>query len=218
MLQAISGLEGFAIEASDGRMGTVVDFLFDDALWRVRWLVVDCGSWLSGRKVVIPPAAVSYTALEDEEFNVELTKEQVQGSPELLGHQPVSRQMEGRLYEYYGWDRLPGEAEAAVSRSDDERLHGVAEVMGYRVHAIDGEIGHVENFLFDDQDWSFRYLIVGHEPMVVRKAGPDLPACGEGDRWIQSAGSARRFAQAGRGKPALGSARRFRRNLRYAAS
>ena len=63
MLQVISALKGFAIEASDGRIGTVVDFLFDDASWKVRWLVVDCGSWLKGRKVLIHPSAVSYAGL-----------------------------------------------------------------------------------------------------------------------------------------------------------
>src|ERR1700722_18621345 len=110
MLQAISALKGFAIEASDGRMGTAVDFLFDDASWRVRWLVVDCGKWLKERKVLIHPSAVSYTAIADEEFNVELTKAQVEASPELLEHQPVSRKMEGKLYEYYGWDPLWDEA------------------------------------------------------------------------------------------------------------
>ena len=98
MLEAISALKGFAIEATDGRMGTVVDFLFDDASWKLRWLVVDCGSWLKGRrKVLIHPSAVAYVALEDEQFDVELTKAQVEGSPELLEHQPVSRRMESRL-------------------------------------------------------------------------------------------------------------------------
>ena len=104
MLQVISALKGFAIEASDGRIGTVVDFLFDDASWKVRWLVVDCGSWLKGRKVLIHPSAVSYAGLEDEQFEVKLTKAQVEGSPELLEHQPVSQQMQNRLYDYYGWD------------------------------------------------------------------------------------------------------------------
>ena len=55
MLQVISPLKGFAIEATDGRLGTVVDFLFDDASWKLRWLVVDCGTWLEGRKVLIHP-------------------------------------------------------------------------------------------------------------------------------------------------------------------
>jgi hypothetical protein len=110
MLEAISALKGFAIEATDGRMGTVVDFLFDDASWKLRWLVVDCGSWLKGRKVLIHPSAVSYVALEDQQFDVQLTKAQVEGSPELLEHQPVSRRMESRLYDYYGWDPLWEEA------------------------------------------------------------------------------------------------------------
>ena len=55
MLQVISPLKGFSIEASDGRIGTVVDFLFDDASWKVRWLVIDCGTWLGGRKMLIHP-------------------------------------------------------------------------------------------------------------------------------------------------------------------
>jgi uncharacterized protein YrrD len=190
MLQAISALKGFAIEASDGRMGTAADFLFDDVSWRVRWLVVDCGSWLKGRKVLISTSAISYADVEDGECEVELTKAQVEGSPELLEHQPVSQQVQSRLYGYYGWDPLwdeapnlgaaPGEMasplrappalsaqtregpldEAAVSEEADDHLHSVFEVIGYHIDAIDGEIGHVEDFMFDNEDWRLRYLIV----------------------------------------------------------
>ena len=59
MLQVISPLKGFTIKASDGGIGTIVDFLFDDTSWKVRWLVVDCGTWLTGRKVLIHPSAIS---------------------------------------------------------------------------------------------------------------------------------------------------------------
>src|ERR1700685_2035912 len=104
VLQVISALKGFAIEATDGRIGTVVDFLFDDASWKVRWLVVDCGSWLKGRKVLLHPSAVSYAGLEDEQFELKLTVAQVEGSPNWQEHQPVSQQMQNRLYDYYGWD------------------------------------------------------------------------------------------------------------------
>ena len=55
MLWTASGIEGYAIRASDGVIGTVVDFLFADDSWLVRWLVVDTGHWLSGRKVLLPP-------------------------------------------------------------------------------------------------------------------------------------------------------------------
>jgi hypothetical protein len=190
MLVAISAFKGFALEASDGRLGTVVDFLFDDVSWKLHWLVIDCGTWLKRRKVLIDPSAVSYTALEDEEFNVELTKAQVEGSPEWLEDQPVSRQMQSRLCEYYGWDPLweqapnlvptPGAtpsphmeppclgprardqapSESAASEPADERLRVVGALTGCHIHAVDGEIGHVENLLFDDEDWTLRYFVV----------------------------------------------------------
>ena len=191
MLQVISTLKGFAIEASNARIGTVVDYLFDDASWKVRWLVIDCGTWLTGRKVLIHPSAISREDLEQQKFVVALTTAQVEGSPELLEDQPVSQQMENLLYTYYGWDPLwggpnlgaiPGamasplmaspylglgpteEAEAggdgATLRGADPHLRSVVEVTGYRVHAVDGEIGHIEDLMIDDADWSVHYLIV----------------------------------------------------------
>ena len=91
MLQVISPLKGFTIKASDGGIGTVVDFLFDDTSWKVRWLVTDCGTWLIGRKVLIHPSAISRLDLEQQEFVVALTKAQVEGSPDLVEDQPVSQ-------------------------------------------------------------------------------------------------------------------------------
>ena len=191
MLQVISPLKGFAIEASDGRIGTVVDFLFDDESWKVRWLVIDCGTRLSGRRVLIHPSAILREDLEAEQFDVALTIAQVEGCPELGDDQPVSQQMEKRLYTYYGLDPLwgvaklsaipgamasplmappymglgsPDEAEArgadAPSRGADPHLRSVVEVTGYRVHAVDGEIGHIEDLMLDGADWSVRYVIV----------------------------------------------------------
>lgn len=189
MLQVISALNGFAIEASDGRLGTVVDFLFDDSNWRVRWLVVDCGTWLRGRKVLIHPSAISGTRLEDRRFEVNLTMAQVNESPDWSLDRPVSRQMESRLFGYYGWDPLwdapylggtPGamatpllappdfkfqmaedirlEREGTVE--EDAHLRGFQEIVGYHLHASDGDIGHVENMMLDASDWSLPYFVV----------------------------------------------------------
>jgi hypothetical protein len=190
MLHVISALKGFAIEATDGRIGTVVDFLFDDRSWKVRWLVVDCGSWLAGRKVLIHPSAISYAGFEYQRFEVTLTKAQVQGSPALLEHQPVSQQMQSHLYDYYGWDpdwsgsyfggtmggmapsmmappslgaqtrAEPRTAGAAAPEGSDPHLRSVVEVIGYYIQATDGEIGYVENFMLDNEDWSLQYLTV----------------------------------------------------------
>jgi hypothetical protein len=190
MMQVISPLRGFAIETKDGRIGTVADFLFDDTTWKVRWLVIDCGTWLTGRKVLIHPSAISRADLEHQRFLVTLTKAQVEKSPELAEDEPVSQQMENQLYTYYGWDPLwggpylsepPGAiawpymappyfglgldtAEAHGKRASlhgsDPHVRSVNEVTGYHLHAADGEIGHIENFMIDDADWSIHYFIV----------------------------------------------------------
>jgi hypothetical protein len=150
---------------------------------------VDCGSWLKGRKVLIHPSAVSYAVLEDEQFEVKLTKAQVDGSPSWFEHQPVSQQMQNLLYDYYGWDpawsgaylggitgamaspmmstpyfglRMTPEPRAEIvdSLERDPHLRSVVEVMGYHIHALDGDLGHVENFMFDNDDWSLRYFVI----------------------------------------------------------
>ena len=185
MLQVISAFSGYAIEASDGRIGSVSDFLFDDRTWKVRWLVVDTGTWLSERKVLIHPSAIGQADYEGQRLAVALTKAQVEDSPDIAEHQPVSRQMERELYSYYGWDPLWGGGysgaiaapvatepyfgiasmrEAAdidpVPHDADPHLQSVTETNGCHIHASDGDIGHVEDLLIDSAQWTIPYLIV----------------------------------------------------------
>ena len=189
MLRNASAINGYAIAASDGRLGTVSDFLFDDASWLVRWLVVDTGKWLSGRKVLLPPSVLGHLDPKGREFAVGLTMQQVKDSPDIDTERPVSRQIETNIYDYYGWhpywgagrfmggygyggggampvspvpdSRLLEEDIAAAQRSnDDPHLRSIEAVTGYHIHASDGEIGHVEDFLVEDADWSIQYLVV----------------------------------------------------------
>jgi hypothetical protein len=103
MLWNSSVLKGFTIAASDGHIGTVSDFLFDDANWRIRWLVVDTGTWLSGRKVLLAPSMLGQLETTGRSFSVELTMQQVKDSPATDADLPVSRQMESSINDYYGW-------------------------------------------------------------------------------------------------------------------
>ncbi|HEX4112621.1 MAG TPA: PRC-barrel domain-containing protein [Stellaceae bacterium] len=194
MLRNASAIKGYAIAASDGRLGTVSDFLFDDASWLARWVVVDTGTWLSGRNVLLPVSVLGHIDAENKEFSVRLTMQQVKDSPDVDTEQSVSRQMESQVYDYYGWSPYwgtgfymggygypggagmiggPGVASPSLGsgrreehRADSQRndgdphLRSVAAVTGYHIHATDGEIGHVEDFLIEDADWSIRYLIV----------------------------------------------------------
>jgi hypothetical protein len=182
MLRNTSAIHGYAIEALDGRIGTVSDFLFDDETWLIRWLVVDTGNWLSGRKVLLPSLVLGHIDPKKQEFSVRLTKQQVKDSPDIDTERPVSRQVETKIYDYYGWspywsadfylggfDEEEGR-DYLGSRDDDisdaERNHGalhlrsIEAVTGYHIHATDGEIGHVEDFLVQEADWSIHYLVV----------------------------------------------------------
>lgn len=188
MLRNSSEIIGYTIGASDGQLGTVTDFLFDDDTWLVRWLVIDTGSRLSGRRVLLPPSVLGHFSAVGDQFSVRLTKQQVKDSPGVDTDLPVSRQMETNTYDYYGWNpywnrglymggfvwgaggmspvpygeslRRAEEIASEDRKDDDLHLRSVESVTGYHMHASDGEIGHVADFLVEDADWSIRYLVV----------------------------------------------------------
>jgi len=188
MLRNTSSIQGYVIAASDGQLGTVSDFLFDDATWLVRWLVVDTGTWLSSRKVLLPSSVLGHIDENGRQFSVNLTMQQVKDSPDIETDRPVSRQVEATLYDYYGWSPYWGSAfymggygylggpmvaspgeEAEMRREEfvdrrrvveDPHLRSVEAVTGYHIHATDGEVGHVDDFLVEDADWSIHFLVV----------------------------------------------------------
>jgi hypothetical protein len=103
MLRSISNLEGFAVGATDGTIGRVKDCYIDDKTWAVRYLIVDTGSWLSSRKVLISPIAIDHPDWTEKVLPVSLTKEQVKNSPDIDTDKPVSRQHERQYLGYYGY-------------------------------------------------------------------------------------------------------------------
>jgi sporulation protein YlmC with PRC-barrel domain len=180
MQYSISSMIGYEIRASDGDLGKVDEFYFDDETWTVRYIVVETGNWLSGRKVLISPVAFGKPELESRTISVNLTSAKVRSSPNIDTEQPVYRQHEAKLHEYYQWPwrggyggsfgttplPLPdGEVLAELEASEsghrnDPHLRSTRQVSGYQIHAADGEIGHVEDFIVDDENWKIRFLVV----------------------------------------------------------
>ena len=103
MLRRIKDLEGFSVGATDGPIGDVKDFYFDDQAWVVRYLIVETGSWLKSRKVLVSPIAVGPPDWSDRRLPVSITKEQVKDSPDIDTEKPVSRQHEMEYGGYYGY-------------------------------------------------------------------------------------------------------------------
>ena len=171
MLRSVKELAGYAIRATDGDFGKGNHFLFDDTTWTVRYLVVITGYSLSGRLALVSPAAIGKADNQERVLPVSLTKEQIRSSPDIDTDMPVFRQQELALARYYGWpsywggDALVPQAadevvEGAVHTEHDPHLRSAQEVMSYHVQARDGELGHVEDFLVDDETWSIRYLVL----------------------------------------------------------
>ncbi len=103
MLRKARDMEGFNVVGKDDKVGTIDDFYFDDESWTVRYVVVDTGSWLVGRKVLISPAAISALDWQGRQVLSPLTQEQIENSPAIDLDRPVSRQHETALHDYYAW-------------------------------------------------------------------------------------------------------------------
>ncbi len=103
MLHSINEMKGYSIQARDGEIGTVDQFLFDDQQWTIRYMVVDTGGWLSGRRVLISPISIRTASWDKQLIDVDLTKQQVEHSPGIHTDEPVSRQKEAELAQYYGY-------------------------------------------------------------------------------------------------------------------
>jgi uncharacterized protein YrrD len=172
MLHDLNALTGSLVIATDGEMGSIRNFLFDDQSWTVRYLVVDVGGWLTRRAVVLAIAAVEQPDWVKKTFHVHLTKEQVRYSPDVDTEKPVSRQQEIAMQEYFGWpvfwaaselgpaSSLPPGREYPVRAEADTHLRGTRDLAGYEVWSTDGEIGRVDSFIMDDGAWHLGYLDV----------------------------------------------------------
>lgn len=189
MLRSVKQLMGGKLNTSDGHVGRVKDVYFDDRSFVIRYLVADTGSWLTGRQVLISPHAVGTLNETGPILPVRLTRKQIEDSPSVDLHKPVSRQYEEEYHRYYGWPYywqgaalwgmsgfpvleqastpFPShEATPAGSPSGDADAHlrSAQAVNGYHIKARDGLIGHICDFMMDGRSWAIGQLVVktGH--------------------------------------------------------
>ena len=188
MLQSIKQLYGSKLAAVDGEIGSVKDFYFDDVSWAVRYVVADTGPWLTGRLVLLSPHAFGDLTQENGRLLVNLTRQQMEDSPSIETHKPVSRQYEEEYFRYYGWPSywggmgmigvtglpvapppylIPTDREgwgSATHGGDDPHLRSTQALDGYHIQTHEGAIGHVTDFIMEDKNWEIRHLVVetGH--------------------------------------------------------
>ncbi len=189
MLQSLIQMRGDTIGASDGEIGHIQDFYFDDKQWVVRYVVVDTGVWIFGRSVLISPQAFKSTFEPGNPMLVILTRQQIEKSPPMESHKPVTRKYEEAYLGYYGWpyywlglgvwgmnntttptppptESVGGTVAKGNQRSEDidAHLQSIVDLGRYEVHVGGGEndesVGTVVDFLVEDRDWTIRHLVI----------------------------------------------------------
>jgi hypothetical protein len=178
MLFKAKTLIAYKLECLDGEIGKVKEFYFDDRHWTIRYLVADAGDWLLAKQVLVSPYALIAVNEADKHIAIDLTKKQIEDSPSVDTDKPVSRQFEEAYHGYYEWpvywngpytwgaysyiERDPAEWKKSkkAEKTWDHHLRSTHAVTGYHIEASDGEVGHVEDFIIDDETWAIRYLVV----------------------------------------------------------
>jgi hypothetical protein len=198
MLQSINDLNGFTIHAEGREIGTVEDLYFDDIHWTIRYLVVDTGNWLTGRRVLISPRSLEGVDWQARIISVRLTCEQVENSPDVAIDKPVSRQHEEELSAYYGWPSywtgdpfgvelmvspVPVAAVERPARKGDPHLRSARKVKGYHIEALDGPVGHILDFVLNDVTWEIAFMIVDAGPWLYERSVLLKPEWVEGISW-----------------------------------
>ena len=101
-LRSTKAIIGYNIHATDGEIGTVVDYLIDDSNWKIIFLVVETGSFLDSRKIVLSVQWIKELNWENSNVVVNLTTNSIKDSPEFDDSEPINEAYEKSLYDYYG--------------------------------------------------------------------------------------------------------------------
>lgn len=102
-IHSMRDTQGYNIEATDDGIGHVDDFFVDDQDWKIRYLLIDTGNWLPGKKVLISPGWVNSVDWHDGRIYVDVPKAKVEASPEYDPSGPLERTYERDLHRHYGY-------------------------------------------------------------------------------------------------------------------
>ncbi|WP_379496868.1 PRC-barrel domain-containing protein [Oceanobacillus longus] len=183
MLFYTSQLKDFNIAATDGELGKIKDLYVDEQNWSIRYVSLDTRKWLPGKRVLLSPSSFDRTNKKEQTLEVKYDKQTVRNSPDVSENSQLSRETKQRLDEYYGWGPnlsdpvmfgggqiatinliQPPESYTTTPIPDpdetEQDLRSEDEVVGFRVHANDGKLGQVADFIYDDKHWEILYIVV----------------------------------------------------------
>lgn len=198
MLANTQELKGFEVVNEDEEVGKIEDYYFDKDYWVTRYIVVDTGNWLIERDVLISPESIENIDYGEGKIYLNISTDKIENSPPVLKDEPLLRTQEKDLADYFNWPYYwsaaetgkPGVSglspnnlirEITIQENMDQQnpninkeeveagLRSINEMINYNIHAVDGEIGHIEKFILDDDNWLVRYLVVDKRDFLPGK-------------------------------------------------
>ncbi|MFO7913855.1 MAG: hypothetical protein R6V15_17005 [Desulfotignum sp.] len=186
MLRSANEIIGYKLHVEEEKFGTCEDLLFDDRWWTVRHIVANTGNWLVGKLVLVSPLMIATPDWNTRSLFLSVSKEAVENCPDLSEDEPVSREHEKKFFRHYGYPYYwagaglwgpstypaavepvttgpatdPEEETEQTEAGEENHLRSFKEVKGYFIKASDGDIGHVQDFILDDETWALRYVVV----------------------------------------------------------
>ncbi|GJL66955.1 MAG: hypothetical protein NPIRA05_19260 [Nitrospirales bacterium] len=202
-------IQGKTIKATDGEIGHCVDLLFDERYWTARYLVVQTGSWLLGKKVIVPIISVEHVDPDTGEIEVKLSREKIENAPDIETDAPVSRRQEMSISDYYahgyywslghmwgtGLDPMalrntavppPQERESQTDKGDPH-LRSLNEVIGYQVTVKSEQIATVADAYVCPPNWYVSYLVLSTGNWLSREHSLLSPEWTQEISWINRA-------------------------------
>jgi hypothetical protein len=180
MLRPLEPIVGYDIDGIEETIGKVADFYFDDATWDIRYVVVDTGSWLIDRKVILSPEAFDEPDWRSEKMPTSLSKKEIEESPGIDADKPVSREKEIDIFKFFRWapywnatnasgiyaaattPPVVNESDSNTAENDEAKtnIRSFEEVRNYLAHTIKDDAGKVRDFIIDDNNWKIRFLVI----------------------------------------------------------
>ncbi|HTL47849.1 MAG TPA: hypothetical protein VL688_07275 [Verrucomicrobiae bacterium] len=194
MFITLKSLRHFTLRAKDGAIGSIEDYYFDDREWILRHFVIETGHWLGRKQVLLSPSVFKVPDELMARLETPLTEEEIRRSPLKGDRKPASHRQEAPLGRYIEWpfwlaglhasDEGTHPVKGRKTSEADPHLCSYEEVRGYPIEALNGKMGHVDDFLVGTKTWSIRYLIVDVWTWSAAKKVLLDP------RWITGIGSA----------------------------
>ncbi len=175
-LRSLKDVQKYSVSNEEGTLGSIYSFFFNDMNWLVMYVVVDVGGWLKDQRVLLSPALVKHMDWKKKDLFFDLTREEIRNRPEMEEHLPVSMSKPAGNMDVENmpvhWEPILADPASipvpitmeGLSREEaggDPHLRSTSEIMGYYLHATDGEIGHVDDIIVEiGANWTIRYFVV----------------------------------------------------------